>query len=330
MKAAFTVITPDYVSYAKTLGDSVIKYNRDYIFFICLIGEKDDLNSVLTLGNLTVLESSELEDAVSIQSMQAKYTLFELSCALKPYFAEHILKNKTITRLKYLDSDIMLFNTFDKDLEANTTASIFLTPHFFLPVDPSESSTTNDITLLKSGIFNAGYFEVANTKVASDFLNWWKNRLADYCYYYKSSFPQVFVDQSWLNLVPIYFNETFIVDNLGYNTSFYNLHERRLSVSDGCYFVNQLVPLVFFHFTGYKYYNVEQASIHNPKYTFSNTPFLKSICDDYKNHLLENKVQSTSSLVVNDNPKVSFTNLAKRLFNKFLMKCFKLKLVKAN
>lgn len=332
MKAAFTIITPNYISYAKTLADSVQRHNPEYSFFIGLIGIKSEIDNRVDISKLCVIEVNELvetNDETIINGMRARYNGFELSCALKPYFAEFILKTKLATRLKYIDSDIMVFNPFDVVAEAETKNSIFLTPHFFKPVDPIEN-TTNDATLLKSGVFNAGYFEVSNSESSFAFLSWWKERLLFYCHFYKSPLDQVFVDQSWLNLVPVYFKETVLIEHLGYNASFYNLHERNLSYSDGRYLINDSTPLVFFHFTGYKYYQHEKASIHNAKYTFDNTPFLRQICDEYRNALISNAIHFTLPPLSDSNKQLSTVAFIKMNVKQFLEKVFKIKIVKVD
>jgi hypothetical protein len=325
MKGAFTIVTTNYISYAKTLGDSIVQHNPDYVFFICLIGKKEDLNNDVDVRKFDLIEMIELNDQEVINLMQSKYSPFELSCALKPYFAEHILKNRPVTRLKYLDGDIMFFDSFDQDIEANTTSSIFLTPHFFNSVDLSED--VNDASLIKGGIYNAGYFEVTNTNISYSFLDWWKSRLAKCCYYYKPPYEQIFVDQSWLNLVPVYFKDTYIIDHLGYNTSFYNLHERKISNINGNYLINDSQRLIFFHFTGYKYYQHEQVSIHFKKYNYKNTPYLESICNLYRQTLLKNSIKSTFQ-AVNDETKPPFTLIFSKFVNHILGKCLKLKIVK--
>jgi hypothetical protein len=331
MKAAFTIITADYISYAKTLGDSIIKYNSGYEFYVCLIGKKTDLHPHVDKDNMKIIESELLIDQLTVLDMQKRYTAFELSCALKPFFAEYLLKNTGTTRLKYIDSDIMLFESFDKQIEENTTASIFLTPHFFIPVDPTEENTTNDILLIKSGIFNAGYFELANTKVSFDFLTWWKDRLSKYCYYYKPPFPQVFVDQSWLNFVPIYFKEAMIIDNLGYNASFFNLHERRLSMRNGRYWINNDQPLVFFHFTGYRYLEHEKASVHNNKYNYENTPLLEPLCSEYRDALIANGIELTvTKSMTNGLNRRGLSRILIRSVNGLLENLLGMKLVKTD
>ena len=331
MKAAFTVVTNNYISYAKTLGDSVRRHNPEYTFFICLIGKKTDLNSYVDLSDFSLIEINELNDTAIIGSMQSRYSVFELSCALKPYFAEHILKNKFINRLKYIDSDIMLFNSFDPIIESNVTSAVFLTPHFFCPVNPSEGNVTNDAVVLKSGIYNAGYFEVNNSESSFCFLDWWKERLFNWSYLYKYPFEQINADQSWLNLVPVYFKDVAIIDHLGYNASFYNLHEREISNANKTYLINKNTPLIFFHFTGYKYYQHEKVSIHNPKYNYENTPFLESICNEYRDALIENSIE----IILNPGtiyakPKASRWAFVEKIINHLLKRLFKIRVIKAN
>lgn len=326
MKAAFTIITPDYISYAKALGDSLLKHNPAYKFFICLIGSKSDL--VIEAPNYEFVEINKLESfSGEVRAIREKYTLFELSCALKPYFADYLLKGYPIERLKYFDSDIMIFNGFDEKLESDT-ASIFLTPHYFSPVSPTETDVTNDSTLLKSGVFNAGYFEVSNTPVTNSFLNWWKDRLQNYGHSYKEPYAYIFVDQSWLNLVPVFFKEVRIIDHPGYNCSYFNLHERKISSGTRSYQINDKFPLVFFHFTGYQYHKNDEGSLHNTRYTPRNNAELKLVSDEYHAALIQNKVEITSPPKNAKPPTLS--ELFLRGLNRFMTLVFKVKIVRAS
>jgi lipopolysaccharide biosynthesis glycosyltransferase len=323
MKAAFTIITPNYISYANALGDSLVKHNPEYKFFVCLIGSKSDLIIASESPNFEFIELSRLEPSDAIQAMAEKYTAFELSCALKPFVADYLFERHPIERLKYFDSDIMIFNRFDEELERDT-ASVFLTPHSFSPVSPTETDVTNDSTLLKSGVFNAGFFEVSNTPETRRFLTWWKDRLQKYCFFYKEPHRHIFVDQSWLNLVPVFFKDVRTIYHPGYNCSYFNLHERNISKVLGRYLINEKIPLVFFHFTGYRYYKNDEASLYVRRYTPGNNPGLKLVTDEYYSMLIGNKIEITSPPKIS---KPSRVTIFGRL-NRILVRLFKVKLVR--
>ena len=335
MRAAYTIATPDYISYAKTLGESVFENNSEYKFYIFLIGDKSNIDQGLDLNKISVISVEEMNDHV-IQQMRVIYDDFELSCALKPFCAEYLINSEfKPERVKYFDSDIMVFNSFDKDLE-DSTYSIFLTPHFTRPVDPTVHQYTNDISLITRGTYNAGYFEVDNSDESKSFLRWWKNRMAIYCYKLKSPNPELFVDQSWLTLVPLYFKNVNIISHPGYNLAPFNLHERTLGWHNEEFTVDSKYKLVFFHFTGYKYYNHAQAFMYTPDINYQNTPFLEKLCLLYRSRLIENGAEKTAipppKEVDTKREKLELRSLHKRFgtkMNNALGKVIGIKIVKS-
>ena len=59
------------------------------------------------------------------------------------------------------------------------------------------------------------------------------------------------VDQKWIDLAPAFFNGVHILKDPGLNVAFWNLHERRLSKSQAGWFVNDVSPLGFVHFSSF-------------------------------------------------------------------------------
>ena len=70
-------------------------------------------------------------------------------------------------------------------------------------------------------------------------LHWWKERT--YNMGYQRLEKGLFVDQLWMNLVPVLFESCNVLNHPGYNMGPWNLHERKLQVKD------KLVPLICSH-----------------------------------------------------------------------------------
>ena len=100
--------------------------------------------------------------------------------------------------------------------------------------------------MLSTGTYNGGFFSIKVTDNSRRFIEWWCDRMKDYCFY--SLEKGLFVDQKWLNLVPVFFEKVFIVKLPGYNVSYWNLHERSIDFKEGEYLVNLEDKLRFFHF----------------------------------------------------------------------------------
>lgn len=132
---------------------------------------------------------------------------------------------------------------------------------------------------------NAGFFAVKNNAAGICFLDWWKRILLTKCI--NDNENGIFYDQTWLDLVPIYFKEsTHLLTDLGYNMAYWNLSERTLSKEYGIYLVNKYTPLVFYHFARFKYYN--NVYIDGLMIPMELYPEIKLLFIHYKNLLKAN------------------------------------------
>jgi hypothetical protein len=106
-----------------------------------------------------------------------------------------------------------------------------------------------------------------------------------------------FVDQKFVDFVPIFFGNIFLERDTGYNVAYWNLHSRRISRSDGDWKCNDR-PLYFFHFSGYQPESAEISS-HIPgsvaRHRLSHRPELRELFAEYKNLLMQNGYAQTSA-----------------------------------
>jgi hypothetical protein len=279
VKAAFTVVTPNYLAHALTIRKSFLQHNPDAAFIICVLGLESHC-PVINFDNFYFLNS--LSDP-RIEGMTRRYAPFEMVCALKPFYAAHILEQHTnIRRLIYLDCDMYVFAPF----ATLTDAAITLSPHRtknteYLP-EPKNYSV---ISLNRYGVYNAGYFELHNKPEAVAFLEWWKNLMVDTGY--EKPDEHLFSDQLWLNLVHSFFDDVYVNKNPGYNVAIWNLIERQVKEVNGTFYVNN-EPLVLYHFSKY---NMEKpddmVNYIEPYLTFDNFPVLRSVYQKFREELLE-------------------------------------------
>ncbi|MDQ8013048.1 MAG: hypothetical protein REI96_11405, partial [Flavobacterium nitrogenifigens] len=108
----------------------------------------------------------------------------------------------------------------------------------------------------------------------------------------------LFVDQLWINLVPIFFNKVKVLDEYGFNVAPWNLHERNLIVKiNDEYIMNDNSKLVFYHFSSYNYTKPEVFSKHYDRYnsvTLSKEVY--ELYSQYHNKLIQNKIDYFSEI----------------------------------
>ena len=292
MKVSFTICSANYLPYAKSLGDSFIKYNSDHLFIIILLDKGSQYyNSFAAPHTIINVEDMKLE---FFEEMNERYDIFELSCALKSFVADYIFRTFSHCELLfYFDADILVFNSLKKAETFLSDHSILITPHL-ATLNNFDNRIDIEKMIIRAGVFNAGFFGLKRGEETQCFLDWWMRKMRFYCY---NDFPTaLFVDQIWLNFVPVLFKNSVVLNDLGYNAAYWNMGERKLISKEGQYFINEAIPLAFFHFSGHDFKNQFLLSKYFPKYTFEYLPECKALFQDYKNRVVENRLEYFSEI----------------------------------
>jgi hypothetical protein len=303
MKLAYTVCTLSHLAHARALGRSLQQTNPDYRF---LIGLVDVIDEQLTPADHAPFEIIEVETLAipEFDDMARRYNIVELCCALKPQFAHYLLAQyPATTLLLYFDSDILIFDRLTPIEAALTTAAIVLTPHITRPYDrPGQPDET---AYLNAGLYNAGFVGFRPSASARAMLGWWQTRLLTQGY---MNFGRgMFVDQLWLNYVPLFFRDVHILPHPGCNVAYWNLPERPLSRTAGGRFVlNETEPLVFFHYSGYHPDRPEDLSKYQSRATLSDNVALRQLVDTYRVALVAegfDRLRAVQNAFVKKSPK---------------------------
>jgi hypothetical protein len=147
----------------------------------------------------------------------------------------------------YLDPDTCLFSPLASVTEALSQHAIVLTPHLLEPEIDAAGVRDNEISALRTGIYNLGFLAVRTAGEGARFAGWWSERLLDYCY---DDVPNgLFTDQRWCDHAPAFFEGVKVLRDPGCNVASWNISRRRLEIGrDGVLTVNG-APLRFWHFT---------------------------------------------------------------------------------
>jgi hypothetical protein len=292
MKVAFTTCTKSYLGDAETLRESLLTYQPDYSFYIFLVDkniEKEFLKKPYIV-DIKTIGIPELND------MYDRYNYLELCCALKPFAGYFLLQQETNESVLYFDTDVLILNSL-KQIEENLQLyDIALTPHNF-----KDEHVSNERLLVKSGLANGGFFGVKNTDNGKNFLHWWKDKTFDQGYF--NLFKDMYSDQLWLTFAPFYFDRVAIIRNPGMNVAMWNLKYRPIVKKGDSFFVNEIEPLIFFHFSGFK--------LDINKKTYSYFPLnsidapTRELLDKYYELLIKNKSDSFLVKFDKKNKKVS-------------------------
>lgn len=313
-KILYTVCSANHLAHCKTMADSFVWFNEEYTVIIGLV---DKVNGRFDINDFAPHQLIEVHTIgiMGFEQMASQYTVIELNCAMKPFMAQAIFAGYQPDILLYLDSDIWVQHAFTEVEAALIENDILLTPHFSTPL-PDATKLTTERDMLRSGIFNAGFLALKNSDNAKAFLTWWVGHLQTECYY---NFAEgMGVDQIWLNLVPLFFDKVGILHNKGANVAYWNLHERKLSVVDAVVMVNETVPLLFLHISGYRFTEPEILSRHQNRFDLKGLPVLAGLLAQYTKEVIRNGYEKYAVLPSVFSTSVKQTTGIMRTINKWL------------
>jgi len=243
----YTSITKSYLPKARILAKSVKKFHPNWIFVLLY---SDDLPSEFNLSN-EPFDELLMIDELGIANWKGwgfKHTIVELCTAVKGTAAEHLANRMNNDKIMYLDPDIKVFSSLEELSNKLDTYDILLTPHLLIMEENDTAIQDNEISTLKHGIYNLGFFAAKTSGQGLEFIQWWAARLRKYCF---DDIPNgLFTDQKWCDLAPAFFSNLHILRDTACNVATWNIAHRNLTLENNIFHIDSK-PLKFYHFTGY-------------------------------------------------------------------------------
>lgn len=258
MLAACTIVSKNYLPFARVLARSFLDLHSESRFFV-LIVDRIDAHFDPQEESFEIIEVESLDNIPELRSYLFKYNQLECNTAVKPYFLEHLLEYEDLDNLIYFDPDILILNRLSPLEKRLAEVSIVLTPHLTAPLD--DGMFPDELAILRAGTYNLGFIALQGTSLTRRFLTWWQERVYDQCI--DRVDQGLFVDQKWIDLVPGLFPDVAVLTDPGYNVAYWNLADRRI-VLDGGPTANG-EPLYFFHFSGIQPEALDRVSKHQDR-----------------------------------------------------------------
>lgn len=297
MNCFCTIITSNYFFYAKALYDSLKKYDTTASFKVLIV---DDYPKTYNHEGIEILSLHEI-----IENMPSDYGHIKkyendiesnLRWALKPLFLKYLINFKKYEKVLFLDPDLYFYKNPAFLFDELNTADVIITPHWRSKDPIKDASNFN--SLFTGGLFNAGFFG-CNAK-SINILDWWLN----VCAFKMEKTNGFYVDQAYLNLMPIYFSsQVKVIEHRGCNVSNWNLIECERTENGKEVLINNKYPIIFIHYTNATINIIAKG----------NDKLLKPFLEQYKNGLLvHNKAFKFNFEIYNPKEKKSLASILKK------------------
>lgn len=242
----FSSFTFGYLNRARVLFSSVKRHHPDWQCVGLITDEpppgfewRDDecMDEIVYASDLEIPER---------RRWLFKHDVIEVCTAVKgPYAAQAC--DMDYDAIVYLDPDTCLFNPLTPVLEALESADIALTPHQLTPDSKRQAIVDNEVTSLRTGIYNLGFLAIRTSGEGRRMARWWSDRLLSFCF---DDIPNgLFVDQRWCDHVPSFFEKVAILRDPGLNVASWNLSQREVRIDHSGQARVNGSPLRFWHFT---------------------------------------------------------------------------------
>jgi len=289
--AIFTIVSNNYLHFARTLLQSARKHQTSCDFY-CVIVDNDISHAEQLASEFNIIKINAL-NIEHLQQFIFQYTVLELNTAVKPWAMETLL-SQGYKNVIYIDPDIKIYQPLNEVVQALAGgADIIITPHLLAPMTDNLSPTELDIR--RAGTYNFGFCGVKNCSNALAFIKWWQSKLYRSCIINLDK--GIFVDQSWIDLVPGMFQNVSILKHPGYNVAYWNLAQRKVKFDNrsGTWLSNSQ-PLVFFHYSGLNPLKPDNFSKHQNRFSFAKLGSVKPLAQDYVDNLIQNGAKHYSNL----------------------------------
>lgn len=236
-------------------AESVQEHHPRAAISVVMIDGDEGINRSLFPGTIHLLEEVGVDP---LPVMRMKYGVSELATAIRPWVHQYIFSKTGVRRIVYFDLDLWFLNSMEtilKECEGHPLSFCPTTFHEY----PSDGMVPDARSYRLSGLYNAGFLVLERGEECDRFLQWWKGWLENHCRFEAEN--GFFGDQRFLDVVPLFFQNVKIIQEVGCNAAYWNLHERKIHLGEGWRCGES--PLYFFHFSGFDVSHPEKIAKTN-------------------------------------------------------------------
>lgn len=244
MQTFCTIITADYFPKALALYMSLLQQDSSATIQMLVVDDDIIDYPIDKWKGIGLIKVEDLAGLPMVRELYNKYSHInkdDFRWALKPVLMIYLLKNN-FEKVIYADCDLYFVNNFQFLFDQLDNSSMLLTPHW-KNTDPvmDEISFYSTFT---HGLFNAGFIGANQNAMLP--LQWW----AEACHYKMGEHLElgIYVDQKYLDAIPVLFENIQMVQHKGCNVAPWNTSVCKRKLVNGEVLINGIFPIVFFHF----------------------------------------------------------------------------------
>ncbi len=249
-----TITTKNHLDKTLTLFDSILAYDSTSTLHIlcvngvvpaCLTANRPNLRTY-TIDSLLLADS---DVAFRVRLALAKYGDIKaggnydlLRWSIKPLFAQYMRKLRGFKTLVYIDNDVYFHADYKFIGRLLDDCNVLLSPHW-RPIKPTSDGSWKYNFI--HGQYNAGF--VGFGESCDKFLDWWSEMCMIACE--QNPAEGLWVDQKYLDVVPLYFKNTKILEHLGCNVAAWNSEYLTRTNHKDKVLINNTFEVVFIHYS---------------------------------------------------------------------------------
>lgn len=238
-----TYFDRNYLSRARALVESLRACGVDFrLWALCMDTECHDTLERLALPGVEPIALADLERGdADLRRARDNRTRVEYFFTCTPSLPLYVLdRNPEVELVTYLDADLFFYDHPRPILEELRGHSVGIIPHRFAPAIRSYE---------RFGVYNVGWLSFRRDEGGLACLRGWREQCLEWCH--DRVEPTRYADQKYLDSWPARFPGVRVIEHKGANLAPWNVANHRLTSREDKVWVDG-VPLLFFHFQGFK------------------------------------------------------------------------------
>lgn len=213
---------------------------RAVLHVLCMDDTTHQVLGDLALPHLRLIRLAEIEDE-ALLAVKPGRTVAEYCWTLAPCLPVYVLaQDPSIDFITYLDADLLFFSSLDPVYEEIGGASSVIVEHRFAP---------RFMPSIVNGRYNVQWVSFRRNEAGQETLTWWRDKCIEWCFYRLED--DRMGDQKYLDCWTTKFRGVHELQHVGAGTGPWNFSNYRIREDKGQVWIDD-VPLVFYHFHGYR------------------------------------------------------------------------------